>query len=76
MFEKIDSFILDHRIRLPTGKCHHLENVPCSKCAKYYGGNTFTEDGKCVYVPKYKSCKSKAWAVQKRHKFDDTCAGN
>ena len=68
-------FILDQRVRLPQGKCTNLVNVPCSKCAKYYAGDTLTENGKCVYVAQYKSCKSKEWAIKKNKKFDETCEG-
>ena len=73
-----------HRIRLPKQvMCASLKNVPCSKCSEHIDGRSKynDEDGKCVWIPEDRVCKTKVWAEKGKEKgneieFVEFCKGS
>lgn len=78
------SAVSGHRIRLPKQvMCASLKNVPCSKCSEHIDGRSKynDEDGKCVWIPEDRVCKTKVWAEKGKEKgneieFVEFCKGS
>ena len=63
--------------------CASLQNVPCSKCSEHIDGRSKynDEDGKCVWIPESRACKTKEWAEKQIEKgkeieFIEFCKGS
>ena len=78
------SDVSGNRIRLPKQvMCATLKNVTCSKCSEHIDGRSKynDEDGKCVWIPENRVCKTKVWAEKEKEKgkeieFIEFCKGS
>ena len=58
--------------------CASMTNAACSTCAKYrYGKATLNdEEAKCVWVPEFNGCRTKALAKRKGKDYIEDCPGS
>ena len=59
--------------------CASLKDIPCSKCSEYIDGRAKynDENGKCVWIPDDRACKTKGWVEKgKKKEFVEFCEGS